>query len=275
MGEVRIAKYAVGLRRLAVDQVGLDRIGIRRKYLRSVDPVVVDALADAESLFRQLRRRLQAASLKVMVPARLSNTSHASTAPGNGGRVDAMLRHLLLEAAMPRGARGVAPEGARPLPLNAISFFSFASQAMTNTSPPIPALPGSTTFNTAAVATAASNALPPFFQDLQARLRRQRLAGGDHAVARQHFGARLRQPAAGAIAAGRGKFGGESAAFYHCQGQEHQKSSARLEATRRRVRRHVVISSFAVRSRRAFCVKLGAAPQVEREQRDLAPVRMA
>jgi hypothetical protein len=32
---------------------------------------------------------------------------------------------------------------------------------MTKTSPPIPALPGSTTFSTAAVATAASIALPP------------------------------------------------------------------------------------------------------------------
>jgi len=43
-----------------------------------------------------------------------------------------------------------------------MSFFSFATQAMTNTSPPIPALPGSTTFSTAATATAASIALPPF-----------------------------------------------------------------------------------------------------------------
>ena len=37
-------------------------------------------------------------------------------------------------------------------------------------------------------------------QNLKAGLRRQRLAGGDHAVARHHFRAALRQPAFGAVA---------------------------------------------------------------------------
>ena len=108
-----------------------------------------------------MRRAGSSTSLKVSVPARRSSASQASTAPGT------------LAASMPCcGIRpsfdfavrraSVAPVGARPLPFSAMSFFSFASQAMTNTSPPIPALPGSTTFSAAAVATAASKALPPF-----------------------------------------------------------------------------------------------------------------
>ena len=47
----------------------------------------------------------------------------------------------------------------------------------------MPFMLGSTTASTAAAVTAASIALPPSCNTLQARRRCQRLAGGDHAVA--------------------------------------------------------------------------------------------
>jgi hypothetical protein len=56
---------------------------------------------------------------------------------------------------------GVQALGAQPLDASAYSFFSLADQTIANRSPPRPVLPGSTTPNTAAAATAASIAFPP------------------------------------------------------------------------------------------------------------------
>ena len=60
---------------------------------------------------------------------------------------------------------------------------------MAKRSPPAPFIVGSTTASTAAAVTAASMALPPDCSTLQARRRRQRLAGRDGAVARHDDGA--------------------------------------------------------------------------------------
>ncbi len=53
-------------------------------------------------------------------------------------------------------------EPARPLALSATSFCSLASQTIANMSPPMPVMCGSVTLSTAAAATAASTALPPW-----------------------------------------------------------------------------------------------------------------
>ena len=45
--------------------------------------------------------------------------------------------------------------------MRACTFFSLADHTSAKTSPPAPVEPGSTTFSVAAVATAASMALPP------------------------------------------------------------------------------------------------------------------
>src|SRR4051812_10143440 len=50
---------------------------------------------------------------------------------------------------------------ARPEPFSAVTFLLLASQKRPKQSPPIPVEPGSTTFSIAAVAMAASAALPP------------------------------------------------------------------------------------------------------------------
>ena len=57
--------------------------------------------------------------------------------------------------------------GALPLPFSAVTFLSAAFQMSANTSPPTPVDIGSTTFNVAAVATAASTALPPSMRTLR------------------------------------------------------------------------------------------------------------
>ena len=55
-----------------------------------------------------------------------------------------------------------AAAGARPLPLMALTFFSWLFQTRANMSPPTPVDIGSTTFRAAAAATAASTAFPPW-----------------------------------------------------------------------------------------------------------------
>ena len=61
-----------------------------------------------------------------------------------------------------RSTSRVMREPARPAAFSATSFCSRASQTMANMSPPMPVMCGSVTLRTAAAATAASMALPPW-----------------------------------------------------------------------------------------------------------------
>ena len=63
---------------------------------------------------------------------------------------------------------GVANEPERPDASRPPSFPSRADQKRAKTSPPIPVMCGSTTFKTAAAATAASKAFPPSWRTLRA-----------------------------------------------------------------------------------------------------------
>ena len=58
-GEARIAEQGVGWRRLPIQQVSIHRFGIIGQDRRAVDPIIMDAFGDAESLLGKSRGRLQ------------------------------------------------------------------------------------------------------------------------------------------------------------------------------------------------------------------------
>ena len=144
-------------------------------------------------------------SLNVRVPARFSKASQPSTAPGT---VAESMPCSGMRSLKPRAARcsGVAPVGARPLAFNAIELL-FLRHPRNHEH--IAADAGARRFDHVQDRRARDRGIEGVaarFQNLQAGLRRQGLAGGHDAVARQHFRARLRQPAAGAVAADRREF---------------------------------------------------------------------
>ena len=99
------------------------------------------------------------ASARLIVPSLSSKTSQPCTVPGadtdNGP--NAGIRVLPWS----RSWSMLAAIGARPLPFSATTSLRLAFQISAKTSPPTPVDIGSTTFSVAAVATAASTALPP------------------------------------------------------------------------------------------------------------------
>lgn len=88
-------------------------------------------------------------SLQHIAPAR-HGAGDADAVTGEGGHFGVA---LVLQFANGGGSRGV--------PLSAVTLLVLASQYKPKQSPPMPVEPGSTTFNMAAVAMAASAALPP------------------------------------------------------------------------------------------------------------------
>ena len=98
-------------------------------------------------------------SARDMVPKRFSSASQPLGAPGTvTGRAP-------VSGMVCRPRRWASPRskaaGARPLPLSAVTWPLAASKTRAKQSPPMPVDIGSTTLSMAAVATAASAALPP------------------------------------------------------------------------------------------------------------------
>lgn len=99
MREIRIAEHPICGRRFTFDQIGSDRIGVLAENFGAVDPVVVNALAQGESLGRKVRRRLQ------QFLEREGSGAPEQRIPGvdgawNRDRVDSMERHLFGESAL-------------------------------------------------------------------------------------------------------------------------------------------------------------------------------
>ena len=116
------------------------------------------------------------ASARLMVPSLSSRTSHPCTVPGTdteyGPIAGILLRPCDSNSSM------LAALGARPLPFSATTSLRLAFQIKAKRSPPTPVDIGSTTFKVAAVATAASTALPPAM-----RIRRPAMAANGWLVA--------------------------------------------------------------------------------------------
>ena len=94
-----------------------------------------------------------------MVPQLSSRVSHPWTAPGTVTEWTPLCGIVVCPSAF--SASIVASMGARPLPLIARTLFSSLFHIRANMSPPTPVDTGSTTLSTAALAMAASTALPP------------------------------------------------------------------------------------------------------------------
>ena len=102
--------------------------------------------------------------------------SHPATLPGTS---DARIPVPLVSSV---NRSGYADFGIRPLKFRALIRRSLARWTSPSPIPPMPDMYGSTTFSAAAVATAASIALPPCISILRPALRRERVGRGNHAV---------------------------------------------------------------------------------------------
>ncbi len=204
--EILVAKHTVGGRRLAAHQVGLDRIGVRPENLGTIDPITMDAFSDGESLLGKSDRRLQ------QLFEAQSSGPFEQDIPGihrarNGDRVDAMLRHLLRRSA--RGEVLRRRSGGRAAA--AVQSHQLLLLRQPRDHEDIAADSRTARFNDVHDGRRRHrrvDGIAAVFQYLQTCLRGQRLAGSHHSISRQDLGARLRQPAARAITAGRGEFGG-------------------------------------------------------------------
>ena len=155
-------------------------------------PVAADPLGQAEALPGGLDRRLQHLPER-HAPEAVEQPAPAVHGAGHGGAVHAVERHLVQAALVVEGDR---MRGGRPA--GGVQPVELVGPWPSSRSPPcrrrFRRSPARSDPSIAAVATAASTAFPPSRSDLEARLRGQRLAGRDHAVAREHLGAGLLRP---------------------------------------------------------------------------------
>ena len=99
MREIRVAKHAKRRRRLTVDQVGLDRVGVRAQQRRAIGPIIVDSFADGESLLGKISGRLQQLFES---PSSRALEQNVPGVHGSGSRdgIDTVLRHLFRGSAL-------------------------------------------------------------------------------------------------------------------------------------------------------------------------------